>query len=184
MDYLQNGLPEANLVDVLKEPMDLDKAKIRVKNFGIALQWAKKKNWVRLEDGRLFLVRKPGRVPEHEALKKIAAGGSADPGMTDALLKRKLIRLEREDIVKKARRMVGKDIDGLSPELIKTGMWRKVRMKPYNVEAAGKRIYPGKRQPYNQFLSWVRQRLVELGFREMSGPMIETEFWNFGLFRE
>jgi phenylalanyl-tRNA synthetase alpha chain len=30
-----------------------------------------------------------------------------------------------------------------------------------------------------QFLLEVRQKLVELGFKEMVGPIIETEFWNF-----
>ncbi|MFC2144020.1 phenylalanine--tRNA ligase subunit alpha, partial [Candidatus Aenigmatarchaeota archaeon] len=97
----------------------------------------------------------------------------------DTLLKRKLIYIEKEDIVKRAKRLVGKEVHNLAPELIKTGMWREVKIKPYNVGVTGKKIYPGKKQPYRHFLSEVRQRLVELGFTEMGGPMIETEFWNF-----
>ncbi|UCD07840.1 MAG: phenylalanine--tRNA ligase subunit alpha [Candidatus Aenigmatarchaeota archaeon] len=177
--YLENGLPEANLVNSLKEPMDIEDVKARIENFGIALQWAKKKNWVKLESGKLFLVRKPSQVPEHEALRKISTGRRVDGKMIDLLLKRKLIYIEREDVVKRAQKMIGKEIDNLAPELIKTGMWRKAKIKPYNVKVTGKKIYPGKRQPYKHFLTEVRQRLVELGFREMEGPMIETEFWNF-----
>ncbi len=177
--YLENGLPEANLANSLKEPMDIEDVKTRIENFGIALQWAKKKNWVKLESGKLFLVRKPSQVPEHEALRKISTGKRVDDKMIDLLLKRKLIYMEREDVVKRAQKMIGKEIDNLAPELIKTGMWRKAKIKPYNVKVTGKKIYPGKRQPYKHFLTEVRQRLVELGFREMEGPMIETEFWNF-----
>jgi phenylalanyl-tRNA synthetase alpha chain len=177
--YLENGLPEANLTESLKEPMKIEDLRARIENFGIALQWAKKKNWIRLESGKLFLLRKSRQFPEHDALKKLSQGKQVDGKMIDVLLKRKLIYMEREDIVKRAEKMLGKEILNLAPELIKTGMWRKAKIKPYNVKATGKKIYPGKRQPYNRFLSEVRQKLVELGFREMEGPMIETEFWNF-----
>lgn len=43
----------------------------------------------------------------------------------------------------------------------------------------GKAVYPGKHQPYNEFLSWVRSKMISLGFKEMGGPYIEMEFWNF-----
>lgn len=177
--YLEKGLPEVNLVESLKEPTRIEDASSRIENFGIALQWAKKKNWVRLESGKIFITKRPADIPEHDALKRISEGKNVDGRMIDVLLKRRLVYAEREDIVKKARKLIGKEIMNLSPELIKTGMWRKVRIKPYNVEVTGRRIYPGKMQPYNQFLSEVRQKLVELGFKEMRGPLIETEFWNF-----
>ena len=51
--------------------------------------------------------------------------------------------------------------------------------KPYNVSAPGRKIFPGKKHPYVAFLKSVRRRLAEMGFREMTGPMIELEFWNF-----
>lgn len=177
--YLARGLPEANLAGVLKKPMKIDDVRSRVENFGIALQWAKKKNWVRMQDGKLLLAKSPSHIPEHDALKKISQGKHVDGKIADLLLKRRLIIQERDDIVRKAKKMIGKEVQNLAPELIKTGMWRKVRIKPYNVGVTGKRIYPGKRQPYNHFLSEVRQKLVELGFKEMAGSMIETEFWNF-----
>ncbi|MFQ6105462.1 MAG: phenylalanine--tRNA ligase subunit alpha, partial [Candidatus Hydrothermarchaeaceae archaeon] len=83
------------------------------------------------------------------------------------------------DIIKRATRLVGKEVTNISPELIKTGLWRKVKIKPYNVEVPGGVVYLGKRQPYLQFVDKVKRKLVELGFREMTGPLVETEFWNF-----
>ena len=47
------------------------------------------------------------------------------------------------------------------------------------MKAVGKPIYPGKIHPYQKFIIKVRRKLVELGFKEMTGPTIETEFWNF-----
>jgi phenylalanyl-tRNA synthetase alpha chain len=99
--------------------------------------------------------------------------------MMRVLVSRKLVAKEKEDAFRKARRFVGKEVTALSPELIKTGLWRKVKIKPYNVGVRGDKIYPGKRQPYNRFLLQVREKLVQLGFREMTGPVIESEFWNF-----
>ncbi|MCK4634389.1 MAG: phenylalanine--tRNA ligase subunit alpha, partial [Candidatus Aenigmarchaeota archaeon] len=65
------------------------------------------------------------------------------------------------------------------PSLLKTGLWRDVKLKKYNIKAKGKKIHPGKIQPYQKFILQVRKKLVELGFKEMTGPIIETEFWNF-----
>ena len=79
----------------------------------------------------------------------------------------------------RAKQYVGKEIDKLPSELIKTRLWEKAKLKPYNVEFVGKRVYPGKRQPYNQFLESIRTKLVELGFIECKGQTIIQQFWNF-----
>jgi phenylalanyl-tRNA synthetase alpha chain len=95
------------------------------------------------------------------------------------LVGRNLVIMIRNDRLSRASSFAGKEVATLTPDLIKTGLWNDVRMKPYNVSASGEKIYPGKRQPYLRFLRQVRRKLVELGFREMAGPTIETEFWNF-----
>ncbi len=178
--YLEDGLPEFNLVKILKKPTSMQTAKGMVENFGIALQWAKKNGWVKIEKGKLFLIKKPEKIPEHDALKQISEHKQVDEKMVSLLLKRKLIEEEKEDIVKRAEKYLKQgEILNLPPELIKTGLWRKAKLKAYNITAIGKRIFLGKRQPYNQFLLSVRRRLTELGFEEMDGSMIETEFWNF-----
>ncbi|MGC8812314.1 MAG: phenylalanine--tRNA ligase subunit alpha, partial [Candidatus Aenigmatarchaeota archaeon] len=81
--------------------------------------------------------------------------------------------------VEEVKKLKGKEVVYLTPELIKTGLWKEVKFKPYNVEVVGKKIYPGKRHPYVKFLNEMRQRLVELGFKEVRGQTIVTEFWNF-----
>ncbi len=177
-EYLKNNLPETNLLKALKKPLPIKEAQSKIKNFSIALQWAKKRGWARIEKGVLVPIKAPEKIPEQEALTKISQGKSISQELLDTLIRRKLIEKESAE-VKEAKEMVGKEVTTLTPNLIKTGLWKDVKLKPYNVEAGGKKLYLGKRQPYKQFLFQVRQKLVELGFKEMSGPLIELEFWNF-----
>ncbi|MBI4153702.1 phenylalanine--tRNA ligase subunit alpha, partial [Candidatus Woesearchaeota archaeon] len=177
--YLKNGLPEKNLAGVLaKGPVEMGVARKQIENFDIALQWGKKKGFVELKHGTLFLLRKP-EFPEEAALMLIGKGKNIDENIAGILLKRNLIELPRETATKRAEKLAGMEITDLTEDLVKTGMWKNVTFKSYNVEAKGRRILAGKRQPYVKFLQDVRRKLVELGFSEMTGPNIETEFWNF-----
>jgi phenylalanyl-tRNA synthetase alpha chain len=176
--YLRHGLPEERLVSILKKPMQVAVARKRVENFHIALSWAKKNGWVRIEKGRLVLIKKPGKFGIKDALEKHHAGKGISRDELRVMLSRKLVEKERLAL-KKAKKLAGKEVTTLTSELIKTGLWRKAKLRPYNVRVIGERLYPGKRHPYSRFLSQVRQKLFEMGFREMTGPIIELEFWNF-----
>ncbi len=180
-EYLDKGLPEKRLVELLKQrkKITVDEARKEIANFALALQWAKKNNWIMVVQGEIELLKTPESYPEELALKAVAEGKKIEEKMLSTLLTRKLIEKEREDMLKKAEKHLGKEITGLSSELIKTGLWKNVKLKPYNVRAVGRKIYPGKRQPYQHFVSKMKQKLIELGFKEMVGPLIETEFWNF-----
>ncbi len=176
--YLKEGLPEVRLAKSMKGPTPMAEAS-KQPGFAIAMQWAKTRGWVKIEKGNIIPVRKPGRVPEAEALEKVSKGQPVPEDMAGLLLKRKLVVQAKETALRRAEKFRGKELTSVPPEVIKTGLWRESRFKPYNVAAAGSRVYPGKPHPYNQFLRQVRQKLVEMGFREMSGPLIELEFWNF-----
>ena len=178
--YLEQGLPEKNLVKMVKKgKVKINDAKTKIENFSIALQWAKKNNWVMAVQGEIELIQDPVIYPEEQALKTVSESKPIDEKIASVLVKRNLIKKEREDMTKKAGKMVGKDVTHLTTELIKTRFWKQAKLKPYNVEAVGKKIYPGKRQPYQQFVSQIKKKLIKLGFKEMVGPSIETEFWNF-----
>ena len=178
--YLEKGLPEKKLIELLEEPLSIDEAKSKVENFSIALGWAKRNNWIKIEHNKIILIKKPEQYEQEQALKDLASGKNIKQDLIKILFSRKLIEEVKETELIRARKQTKeKIITNLTTELIKTGLWRDVQFKPYNVEVVGKEIYLGKRQPYNRFLFEVRQKLVELGFKEMKGPIIETEFWNF-----
>ncbi|MBN2331463.1 MAG: phenylalanine--tRNA ligase subunit alpha [Candidatus Aenigmarchaeota archaeon] len=176
--YLKQGLPEVRLVRILKKPMPVDAVRKKVGNFNVALSWAKKNGWVRIDKGKIVLVKKAGDTGVQESLRKLHDGHATTEGELRILISRNLASKERQSL-KKAMSLAGKEVTTLTPELIKTGLWRKTRLRPYDVKVTGEKLHPGKRQPYNRFLMQVRRKLVELGFKEMTGPIIETEFWNF-----
>ena len=178
-NYLKEGLPDINLVKNVGEKKKIKKLKDQVDNFNIALQWAKKNGWIEIDKGKIKLKKHPGKYELQEALSGLEKGKDVDEKILEKLEKRNIVKKVREDLEKEARKYVGKEVTNLHPSLIKTGMWRKAKLKKYNVEAKGRKENPGKIQPYRKFILKVRRRLIELGFKEMTGPTIETEFWNF-----
>jgi len=174
-DYARHGLPELALVKALDKPRPISELK-SMPNFSIALQWAKKNGWIEIEAG---LVKKAGNAGHYElqdAIISLSKGKAVQERLLDILIQRKLVEPEKES---KTEVALGQEVSEQTEALIKSGSWKRVSFKPYNVEAPGKRIYPGKRQPYSKFLSDVRKRLVEMGFVELRGSTIVTEFWNF-----
>ena len=72
-----------------------------------------------------------------------------------------------------------KTIEQLTPTMLKTGSWKNKDFRAYDIKANVPKVFGGKRHPYAEFVDKVRQKLVEMGFKEMEGPIIELEFYNF-----
>ncbi len=70
------------------------------------------------------------------------------------------------------------EIGTLTPQMLKDGSWRGKKFRKYNITIPPPRICFGRRHPYQNFLNEVREKLVSMGFSEMDGPIIESEFWN------
>lgn len=175
--YLKEDFPEIKLIK--KEGKKIKDLKDEIDNFDIAMQWAKKNGWIKIENGKIKIKKKPEKYKLSDSLKKIQEDKKIDKKNLEILKKRNLLKKIRDDIEKRAKKFVGKKITNLDPSLLKTGLWRKTKFKKYKIEARGKKIYPGKIQPYQKFILKVRRKLLELGFKEMSGPLVELEFWNF-----
>ncbi len=183
--YSKEGMPENLMLSLLSAETKIADAKgIAEKqgiNFGVALQWMKQNNWVEMEKGSLFVRNKPKNDKLQQALLNMDKGKSVDTTILTILLKRKLVEEVKQDHSSKATQILaqGKELTNIDPSLIKTGLWKSATLKPYNVTATGKRIYPGKKHPYRAFLEETKRKLVKMGFQEMTGPSIELEFWNF-----
>jgi len=68
--------------------------------------------------------------------------------------------------------------DRLTPEMLSTGKWKTAEFRSYDLSASVPRVFFGKPQPYREFLDEVRADFVAMGFEEMVGPMVESEFWD------
>ena len=77
-----------------------------------------------------------------------------------------------------AKQGVAEEVSQLSPELLKDGSWRNKRFRKYTISLRAPRIGTGKKHPYREFLDTVKTKLVSMGFQEMRGSLVETEFWN------
>ena len=66
----------------------------------------------------------------------------------------------------------------LAPEMLKDGSWRNKKFRKYNIQLPPSRVSGGRKHPYKSFLDQVKQKFVSMGFAEMRGPLVESEFWD------
>ncbi|THB63862.1 MAG: phenylalanine--tRNA ligase subunit alpha [Spirochaetaceae bacterium] len=78
----------------------------------------------------------------------------------------------------KEQGITGQELGSLTSEMLKQGSWKNARFRSYNVNTPPTRVLLGRRNPYCEYLDWVKDRLTALGFEEFDGPLVETEFWN------
>ena len=74
--------------------------------------------------------------------------------------------------------LTGEEVSLLTPEMIQSGDWKNVSFRRYDISIKPPRILIGRLHPYRAYLDGVRRKLLSLGFEEMKGPLVETEFWN------
>ena len=77
----------------------------------------------------------------------------------------------------KAKGVTGEEVNVLTPVLLASGAWKGRTFRAY-VQAPAARLIIGRRNPYQEFIISVKDKLVSLGFEEFDGPLVETEFWN------
>jgi phenylalanyl-tRNA synthetase alpha chain len=84
------------------------------------------------------------------------------------------------DVREAARRAgrSGDEVNLLTSEMLSAGIWRRKKFRRYNLDISPPRRVAGRRHPYREFLDFVRRKLIGLGFEEMRGELVETEFWN------
>ncbi|HTP41259.1 MAG TPA: phenylalanine--tRNA ligase subunit alpha [Nitrospiria bacterium] len=73
---------------------------------------------------------------------------------------------------------VGEEVSQLTPEMLKEGGWKGKRFRKFHIDLKPPRISSGRAHPYRQFLDDVQAKLISMGFQEMRGPLVESEFWN------
>ncbi|MFN3804536.1 MAG: phenylalanine--tRNA ligase subunit alpha [Pyrobaculum sp.] len=123
------------------------------------------------------------RVEERQ--RALADLESASPEAIQEFLKRGLVRrVERTLVYIKA--VV--PLDSLKPTAVKTaltsediatGRWRGYYLKPFDLSIEVPEHPAPVPHFFSEFLDYVREVMVGLGFEEVRGPILELEFWNF-----
>jgi phenylalanyl-tRNA synthetase alpha chain len=203
--HARKGLPERRLINSLiklggEASVEdvVEEAGLEKKFLTIALGWLNRKGWATIKKGVLKTAKKPLTGNDEELLSLLDERGTLIvedlrkelQKAVSVLKRRRLIEIDEKtlreleltdagwDIVKRGIEIV-EEVSQLTPELIRTGKWRRVKLRSFDVTAPGPVIYPGKIHPAQQIIQRVREIFLEMGFTEIRGPIVETAFWNF-----
>ncbi len=69
-------------------------------------------------------------------------------------------------------------IEQVTPKMIEKESWKNKIFRMYTLSQDVPPNYYGKKQPYRLFIEKMKNKLVSLGFKEMTGPVVETSFYN------
>jgi phenylalanyl-tRNA synthetase alpha chain len=199
-------LAVAKLGGTAELPKASEQAGLKPQFTQIALGWAIRKKWaifdsqtntVRITETLLHKTVIPEGCDEtllkYLAEKKQASLEDLSKNLlefVEQLKKRKLLTVEPKTkrvlkITAEGKKAQGEAktasqvVTQLTPELIISGKWQNVKLQKYNIEAPVAKTWAGKKHPYLQFLDEVREKLVNLGFEEMTGTAVETSLFNF-----
>jgi len=114
-----------------------------------------------------------------EALERLSERGDV---VEEREVRSRVVRLTDlgREVAEWAEEVLERDwITELKPEHLREGTWREKEFKPYDVKAPTRPTYPGKRHPLREVIEEIRRVFLEMGFREVSGPLVESSFWNF-----
>jgi phenylalanyl-tRNA synthetase alpha chain len=208
IEYAKSGIPERRIIQAVLElggEATIDQAAKRANISGplasVALGWIKRSNWgeVTTQLGKIVLkaAGTPDKTDIERTLELISSKSELPLEDIPALLRNCAETLKRRQLVQprtlrkryveltpqgwKALEQgitVPTEVSDLTTEMIASQRWKSVSFRKYNIEAPVKHTWPGKKQPYNQFLDNLKRKLVTLGFKEMTGPIVELMFFN------
>jgi len=206
--YAEKGLPERRLLDLLKsgpltltqvtKSLNLSKDELNIclgvlrKKAAILITKEKEITVRILDQGKQLLSKEmleerflkrefPAPVEDLEPEEKFAF---------QSLVKRKNILRSIEQkkkgfeltelgkLLVKEKVVSGDFIDMITPKVIRERLWKGKEFRRYDIKINVPKAYPVRKQHYRKFLEHVRTKFIALGFKEMSGPVVETEFWN------
>jgi phenylalanyl-tRNA synthetase alpha chain len=168
----------------------------------IALGWLRKKNWASTmkDAGKLYLKSsaKPLRHADEELLTELSAVqelpfSSLKQEQREAaelLQKRNLVEVTTRKMrtleitsggLEAIRRGVSviEEVTQLTPEMIRSGEWKKTSFKIFDVSAPAEPTFIAKYHPIVELIEEIREIFLELGFQEIKGNLVESAFWNF-----
>ncbi|MFZ2471806.1 MAG: phenylalanine--tRNA ligase subunit alpha [Methanothrix sp.] len=205
--YAQEGLPERNLFMSLGSGKPM--SELKASAYKISLGWLRKKGWATIQGGEIKPLGSAPRGLDEEILEKLLAGpkSSADldkKGLADlkgrGLVSSSKSKEWRYEITVEGEQCASGGMDEtadqemslLTSDMIKTGFWKEkdgvlhldymgsfYRARPYDVTLAADRLIPGKKHPYQRLIDFMRAIMLEMGFVELKGQIVQSSFWNF-----
>ncbi len=202
VEYVESGLPERRVAELLKTS-DYSTNELREKMapalVGIAIGWLRKKEMADFKDGKLRLTEKGSQpTPDEELLILLKKGtvkrSEIDPVFQEwikPLASRKNV-IKVEEKISREIRLTEKgaglltngitesdEIGQLTSEMLKNGDWAGRSFRRYDVESSVAAQLSAKSHPMTRMIEEIADIFVSMGFEEISGPIVESNFWNF-----
>lgn len=184
-EYAVNGLPESQLLRHILPGTTLEDLK-KQPAFRIGFGQLRKKGLINVEG--TAVTKTPGATTETDEAALKNPDGS-DP-RTKELIKRGILHLSEtvtyviaatpEGLALAKKGLDLREETGtLTREQIISGSWKNANLRRYDVTKLPKKAYPGKIHPYQRIIGEMREILLEMGFTELYGDIIQQSFWNF-----
>ncbi len=194
-----NEMPEETFVKQLAKH---GTAKLSEIKDSIGLMWAKRNGWINIENGVAKLTAegvrhsKSAEYPLRQVLERLDSSSADDEyvgkheGEIVLLEKRNLVKVSERSsmgavrITSAGKRMLEEGtneegINQLTKEMLLSGSWKNKKFKSYNINAPTEEVYAARLHPMREFNNHLRSLWVSMGFTEVSGPIIESAFWDF-----
>lgn len=204
--YKRKGLPERRLLNLLEEKriiiLDdaLKQSKLSEDEFRASIGSLKKKSLIDIKNGRIILnlgnheiARK---MPEEIFIENLPLNLDSLPKeesetFKDLQKRRNIVKIAEENhvrikVTEKGKGLINSRIksenliEQLTPDIIKSEkLWKGKKFRTYDIVSPVPAINGGKRHFVNQAADYARRAWTDMGFKEMSGDMIVSSFWNF-----
>ena len=199
--YASKGLPEKQLLKLISvNPQRISTLRMSLTDGELnnAMGYLKKNHYIDIEQGLITPTQK-GLKTAHESdrnqdllqmfLEKEYYLEQLPQLVQDdvkQLLERREILTTKEikertiTITELGQKINVNEYETLITKLTSTHLKRKQvpKLRSFDINTPVKSLNRGKKHPYKEFLKQVEDKLIQLGFEEMRGNLVENEFWN------
>jgi len=204
--YKKKGLPERRLLNILNQKRivllkDAQKlSQLSDDEFKASLGVLKKKALIELKNGKIIFNANKEEISKKSLEEKFIEDlpleqNNLTPEQIYSLKslqnRKNIIKIKEQTITKIEITELGKElikteikkqnlIEQITPELLKKeSNWKSKKFRRYDIGSPVPKIYGGKRHFVNQAIDYARKTWTEMGFKEMTGNIIQSSFWNF-----
>ena len=204
--YRKKGLPERRLLNLLdtKRILQMQEAqkesKLSKDEFKASLGVLKKKELIELKNGKIIFNANKEEISkksseeiflENLPLEQESLSNEQLQTLKDLKDRKNIIEIKEKKTIEIETTKLGKEIisskineknmiEQLTPEILKKdSSWKGKKFRRYNLLSQTPQIYGGKRHFVNQSIDYAKKVWLEMGFKEMSGDLAISSFWNF-----
>lgn len=209
LDYSKNGLPEKQLLKALDKygtiSMDEMPEKSGMENVDvkIAIGWLLRKRWASVDKGNVTITDEgktalTKRDSDEELIDTLTQGkvnlqdlgGDLKKSLKNLKKRKNIIKIDKKTshtlkVLDKGMKLLDIGIEireeatQLTHEQLKTGAWKSLHYRGYDINAEHPETFPGKMHPLQRIIEEIRAIFLNMGFTESGGNILESAFWNF-----